>query len=93
MQSTRDFSRLKASQLGSQQYGALQANQSFAFDNLGKMAKNSSNLSQFTGIFISISDKIKEVPQLADLTYAHTLVIKSTHEYYIGHGPCIYEFF
>ncbi len=28
-----------------------------------------------------MSEKTKEVPQLADATYAHTLVIKSTHEY------------
>ncbi len=27
-----------------------------------------------------MSEKTKEVPQLADATYAHTLVIKSTHE-------------
>ncbi len=26
-------------------------------------------------------EKTKEVPQLADTTYAHTLVIKSTHVY------------
>ncbi len=32
-----------------------------------------------------MSEKIKEVPQLADATYAHTLVIKSTHEYMV-HG-------
>ncbi len=31
-------------------------------------------------------EKTKEVPQLADATYAHTLVIKSTHEYKV-HGP------
>ena len=28
-----------------------------------------------------MSEKTREVPQLADTTYAHTLVIKSTHEY------------
>ncbi len=33
-----------------------------------------------------MSEKTKEVPQLADATYAHTLVIKSTHEYKV-HGP------
>ncbi len=33
-----------------------------------------------------MSEKTKEVPQGADLTYAHTLVIKSTHEYKV-HGP------
>ncbi len=32
------------------------------------------------------SDRITEVPKLADLTYDHTLVIKSTHEYKV-HGP------
>ncbi len=32
------------------------------------------------------SDRITEVPKLADLTYAHTLVIKSTYEYKV-HGP------
>ncbi len=32
------------------------------------------------------SDRITEVPKLADLTHAHTLVIKSTHEYKV-HGP------
>ncbi len=30
-------------------------------------------------------EKTREVPQLADTTYAHTLVIKSTHEYKV-HG-------
>ncbi len=34
-----------------------------------------------------MSEKTKEVPQLADATYAHTLVIKSTHEYKIV-SPC-----
>ena len=34
-----------------------------------------------------MSEKTKEVPQLGDTTYAHTLVIKSTHEYKV-HGPC-----
>ncbi len=33
-----------------------------------------------------MSDKTKEVPQLDDLTYAHTLVIKSTHDYKV-HEP------
>ncbi len=33
-----------------------------------------------------MSEKTKEVPQLADTTYAHTLVIKSTHEYKV-YGP------
>ncbi len=28
-----------------------------------------------------MSEKTREVPQLADSTYAHTLVIESTHEY------------
>ena len=28
-----------------------------------------------------MSEKTREVPQLADATYAHILVIKSTHEY------------
>ncbi len=28
-----------------------------------------------------MSEKTKEVPQIADATYAHTLFIKSTHEY------------
>ncbi len=28
-----------------------------------------------------MSEKTREVPQLANTTYAHTLVIKSTHEY------------
>ncbi len=32
------------------------------------------------------SERITVVPKLADLTYAHTLVIKSTHEYKV-HGP------
>ncbi len=32
------------------------------------------------------SDRITEIPELADLTYAHTLVIKSTYEYKV-HGP------
>ncbi len=31
-----------------------------------------------------MSEKTREVPQLADATYAHTLVIKSTHEYKKG---------
>ena len=33
-----------------------------------------------------MSEKAKEVPQLADASYVHTLVIKSTHEYKV-HGP------
>ncbi len=33
-----------------------------------------------------MSEKTKEVPQLADATYAHALVIKSTHEYKVN-GP------
>ena len=33
-----------------------------------------------------MSEKTKEVPQHADATYAHTLVIKSTHEYKV-HWP------
>ena len=33
-----------------------------------------------------MSEKTKEVPQLDDATYAHTLVIESTHEYKF-HGP------
>ncbi len=33
-----------------------------------------------------MSEKTKEVPQLTDATYAHTLIIKSTHEYRV-HGP------
>ncbi len=33
-----------------------------------------------------MSEETKEVPQLADTTYAHTLVIKSTYEYKV-HGP------
>ena len=32
------------------------------------------------------SDRITVVPKLADLTYVHTLVIKSTHEYKV-YGP------
>ncbi len=40
-----------------------------------------------------MSEKTREVPQLADTTYAHTLVIKSTHEYkvhvpYGSNFPC-----
>ncbi len=31
-----------------------------------------------------MSEKTREVPQLADATYASTLVIKSTHEYKIN---------
>ncbi len=33
-----------------------------------------------------MSEKTRLTPQLADATYAHTLVIKSTHEYKV-HGP------
>ncbi len=33
-----------------------------------------------------MSEKTREVPQLADATYANTLVIESTHEYKV-HGP------
>ncbi len=33
-----------------------------------------------------MSEKTREVPQLADTTYAHTLVYKGTHEYKV-HGP------
>ena len=33
-----------------------------------------------------MSEKTKEVPKLADTTYAHTLDIKITHEYKV-HGP------
>ncbi len=33
-----------------------------------------------------MSEKTREVPQLADTTYANTLVIESTHEYNV-HGP------
>ncbi len=33
-----------------------------------------------------MSEKAKEVPKLADPTYVHTLVIKSTHECMV-HGP------
>ncbi len=33
-----------------------------------------------------MSEKTREVPQFADATYAHTLVIESTHEYKV-HGP------
>ena len=33
-----------------------------------------------------MSEKTKEVPRLAYATYAHTLVIKSTHEYKVS--PC-----
>ncbi len=33
-----------------------------------------------------MSEKTRLTPQLADTTYAHTLVIKSTHEYK-AHGP------
>ncbi len=52
-----------------------------------------------------MSEKTKEVPRLADATYAHTLVIKSTHESkvhgpygmessnHMAHGPCIHEYF
>ncbi len=35
-------------------------------------------------------DRITEVPKLADLTYAHTLVIKSSHEYKV-HGQEFYD--
>ncbi len=30
-------------------------------------------------------EKTREVPQLPDATYAHTLVIESTHEYKVRH--------
>ena len=33
-----------------------------------------------------MAEKTRLTPQLADATYAHTLVIKSTHEYKV-HGP------
>ncbi len=33
-----------------------------------------------------MSDRTREVPKLSDLTYAHTLVIESTHKYKV-HGP------
>ena len=33
-------------------------------------------------------EKTRDVPQLADLTYAHNLVIEGTHEYKV-HGPWI----
>ena len=33
-----------------------------------------------------MSDRTREVPKLLDLTYAHTLVIESTHKYKV-HGP------
>ena len=33
-----------------------------------------------------MSEKPREVPKLADATYAHNLVIESTHEYKV-HGP------
>ena len=33
-----------------------------------------------------MSEKTREVPQLANPTYANTLVIESTHEYKV-HGP------
>ena len=33
-----------------------------------------------------MSEKIREVPQLTDATYAPTLVTKSTHEYKVN-GP------
>ncbi len=39
-----------------------------------------------------MSEKTREVPQLADTTYAHTLVIKSTHEYKV-HGPYMVPIF
>ncbi len=38
-----------------------------------------------------MSEKTREVPQLADATYAHTLVIQGTHEYKV-HGPFIDSF-
>ncbi len=34
-----------------------------------------------------MSEKTKEVSQLSDATYAHTLVIKSTHEYILNWPP------
>ena len=34
-----------------------------------------------------MSEKTKEVPQPDDLTYAHNLVIKSTHEYKVHNFP------
>ncbi len=49
-----------------------------------------------------MSEKTRLTAQLADTTYAHTLVIKSPHEYkvhgpygsnYMAHGPCIQEDF
>ena len=38
-----------------------------------------------------MSEKTRLAPQLADTTYAHTLVIKSTHEYNV-HGPFMSTF-
>ena len=35
-------------------------------------------------MFLNVLKKTKEVPQLADLAYTHTLVIKSTCEYKVG---------
>ena len=37
-----------------------------------------------------MSEKIREVPQLAEATCAYTLVMKNTH---MAHGPCIHEYF
>ncbi len=37
-----------------------------------------------------MSEKTREVPQLADTTYAHTLVIESTYEYKV-HGPYTFD--
>ncbi len=33
-----------------------------------------------------MSDRIREMLKISDLTYAHTLVIESTHKYKV-HGP------
>ena len=38
-----------------------------------------------------MSEKIREVSQLSDATYAHTLVIESTYEYKV-HGPNGFNF-
>ncbi len=42
-----------------------------------------------------MSKRTRLVPQLADLTYTHTLLIESTHEYkvHMAHGPFIHEYF
>ncbi len=39
-----------------------------------------------------MSQKTKMVPQLAGLTYAHTLVIESTHEYGNLHSRIVSNF-